>query len=65
MSDLDLDVLLSSISLGDKLQRLARLSPADLTGIERIVDGCLRRSWPRTIEQWIRQDWYPLLSRSH
>lgn len=33
------------MSLGDKLQRLALISPKDLRAIEIIVDDLLRRRW--------------------
>lgn len=42
----DISALLSRWTLGDKLQRLALLSPSDLVGIELIVDDALIKRWP-------------------
>lgn len=43
----DIGALLKRWHLGDKLQRLGRLSRTDVQGIELIVDDALIRRWPR------------------
>ena len=46
VSPFDVESLLEQWTLGDKLQRLALLSPSDLAGIELIVDDAIARRWP-------------------
>lgn len=43
----DIGILLKRWNLGDKLQRLGRLSRRDVQGIELIVNDALVRRWPR------------------
>ena len=40
------------MTLGDKLHRLARISPQDVTDLEQIVDWLLAKRWP-----WPRNPW--------